>query len=192
MKTINENINSVLEIKKSKYITYLYYVNNQELVNKYLADLKDKYNDATHICYAYIIDDYYHYTDDGEPNNTAGLPIYNVLSKNNLNYTLCVVIRYYGGIKLGANGLIRSYSKSAINALKMTKLVKLEQAYHISFNVLINDYEKIKYLLKEDIIKTTFNTNVELEAIVNQKTIDSLNVLNLKIIKPIKKRINQR
>lgn len=104
--------------KKSKFIGLLYKINEVEEVTKILKDLKTKHKKATHITYAYIINNNEKTFDDKEPKNTAGLPILNVLKKNNSNNTLCVVIRYYGGIKLGTGGLIRAYSKTTNNLIK--------------------------------------------------------------------------
>ena len=111
MYTIKNDDSYELEIKKSKFISKLYRVNNIEDVNNILSSLRKEYSDATHHCYAYIINNSKKSSDDGEPGGTAGIPILQVLDKNNLNYVLCVVIRYFGGIKLGAGGLVRAYSK---------------------------------------------------------------------------------
>ena len=108
MFTIKENNTYELEIKKSKFISKIYKVKNIDKVNTILSDLKKEYSDATHHCYAYIINEHKKSSDDGEPGGTAGIPILQVLDKNNLNYVLCVVIRYFGGIKLGAGGLVRA------------------------------------------------------------------------------------
>ena len=78
---------------------------------------KKEYKDSTHICYAYIINSSEKCSDDGEPNGTAGLPILNILKKNNLTNVLAIVIRYFGGIKLGAGGLLRAYSDAANKAV---------------------------------------------------------------------------
>ena len=112
MKTILNNYVSELEINKSRFITLLYKVDNIDLIKEKLDLVKDLYKDATHYCYAYIIDNNKKSSDDGEPGGTAGVPIMEVLLKNDLNYVLCVVVRYFGGIKLGAGGLVRAYTKT--------------------------------------------------------------------------------
>lgn len=117
MYTIKNNIDNTIIIKKSRFITKLYRVNNIREINNLLENIKIEYKDATHICYAYIIEGIQKCDDNGEPSGTAGLPILNVLKMNNLNYLLCVVIRYFGGIKLGAGGLVRAYSNSVTEAL---------------------------------------------------------------------------
>ena len=98
MYTIKNLETSELEIKKSKFITKLFRVNNIDEVNTILNNVKKEYSDATHCCYAYIVDNIKKSSDDGEPGGTAGIPILQVLEIQNLNYVLCVVIRYFGGI----------------------------------------------------------------------------------------------
>ena len=97
-----KNIENTITINKSKFITNLISVNNIDEINYNLNIIKNKYKDATHNCYAYIINNNKRFSDDNEPSGTAGLPILDCLEKNNLNYVLCIVTRYFGGIKLGA------------------------------------------------------------------------------------------
>ena len=125
---------------------------------------------------AYIIDSNIKASDDGEPSNTAGLPILNVLKKEQLNHVLCVVIRYFGGVKLGAGGLIRTYSNAAKNGLKI-KILQKGFLIRISF-----DYSKskeINYLLNDCIIinkdflnSTTYDINI---------TVDNFNKIKNKL-----------
>ncbi len=110
--------NDELIIKKSKFLTYLYKIDNLDEIKIIINDLKLEHKKATHICYAYKFEIYAKYYDDGEPNGTAGKPIFNVIEKKGLNNVLIVVVRYFGGIKLGAGGLFRAYSNSASNILK--------------------------------------------------------------------------
>ena len=98
-----KNIENIIIINKSKFITNLFFVNNLDEVDYYLTSIKSKYSDATHHCYAYIINNSKRFSDDNEPSGTAGKPILDCLEKNNLNYVLCIVTRYFGGIKLGAS-----------------------------------------------------------------------------------------
>ena len=121
MFSIENNLDNTIIIKKSKFITKLYKINNINEINNILYNLKKEYKDATHVCYAYILNEIEKCSDDGEPNKTAGLPILNVLKKNQLNYILAVVIRYFGGIKLGAGGLVRAYSNSIVESLNLAK-----------------------------------------------------------------------
>lgn len=102
-----------LEIKKSKFIGLMYKIENEEEAKKILEDLRAEHKKARHLPYAYKVNKTARKSDDKEPANTAGTPIYNILERKNLDNTLIVVIRYFGGIKLGAGPLLRAYSSAA-------------------------------------------------------------------------------
>lgn len=106
------------EIKKSKFIAYAYDLSSPEEANNVYETLKKEHKKANHIVYAYIIDQYAKKYDDKEPSNTAGMPIYDILLKQKLNHIGVFVVRYFGGIKLGAGGLMRAYRTAAVGALK--------------------------------------------------------------------------
>ena len=106
----------MIEIKKSKFYGYMFKVHSQEDVEKHLKELKAEHKKAKHICYAYKVYEPVFMVkafDDGEPSGTAGKPILNVIEKKDLNNIVIFVVRYFGGIKLGAGGLTRAYSKTA-------------------------------------------------------------------------------
>ena len=100
-------------VKKSKFVSLSFNVTNKEQIDAILIELKKEHRKANHLPYAYKIDNNIKKSDDKEPSNTAGGPILNIIEKNNLNNVLIVVIRYFGGIKLGAGGLIRAYGAAA-------------------------------------------------------------------------------
>ena len=107
--------------KKSKFYGYCFDVYSADDVEKILENIKKENKKCTHICYAYSIASdvvLVKAVDDGEPSGTAGRPILNVIEKKNLKNVMVVVIRYFGGIKLGAGGLVRAYTKSASEAIK--------------------------------------------------------------------------
>ena len=101
--------------KKSKFFGYLFECQSEDEVKKILLDLKKEHSKATHICWAarMTTPSYERASDDGEPSGTAGRPILSVLQKRDLNNVCGVVVRYFGGVKLGAGGLVRIYSKVA-------------------------------------------------------------------------------
>lgn len=150
MKSIKENITNKIEINKSIFITELIKVKEKDEINKYLDEIKSKYKDATHYCYAYIIDDFKKSSDDGEPGGTAGIPIMDTLNKAQINYILCVVIRYFGGIKLGAGGLVRAYRKSVTEALSKVELNDLINGYEIVIETTYDKQKELDYLLKDN------------------------------------------
>lgn len=106
------------EIKKSKFIAVYYEIDTKEEAIEVLETLKKEHKKARHIPYAYKIDNVVKKSDDKEPSNTAGTPIYNLIEKNNLNHVFIAVIRYFGGIKLGAGGLTRAYLNTAKEVIK--------------------------------------------------------------------------
>lgn len=114
MKLLNQ---SLVEIKKSKFIGLFYELDSLDEVNIILEELKKEHKKARHMPYAYKFGNTAKKSDDKEPSNTAGLPIYNLLEKKDLNNHLIVVIRYFGGIKLGAGGLLRAYLEAATKAI---------------------------------------------------------------------------
>ena len=107
-----------LEVKKSKFIGLLFEINTIDEINIILSDLKKEHKKARHIPYAYILGNIAKKTDDKEPHNTAGIQIYNELVRNNLNKHLLVIVRYFGGTKLGASNLLRAYLECAKNCIK--------------------------------------------------------------------------
>ena len=113
------NTENEIVIERSRFITHVFYVETEKDAKDALSAIKKKYQDATHNCYAFVTD--FGLTsrssDDGEPSGTAGAPIMEVLKNQKLINTLVVVTRYFGGIKLGAGGLVRAYGKSASEAL---------------------------------------------------------------------------
>ena len=109
---------SLYEIKKSKFYAYNYSVDNIDEINKILDTLRKEHKKARHIVYAYKIDGVEKKFDDGEPSGTAGMPLYNIINKKKLNHTLIVVVRYFGGIKLGAGGLLRAYNQAGSDVTK--------------------------------------------------------------------------
>lgn len=116
--TLQQPVSARLEIKKSEFIAYAYPVMSREQAMFHVEQLCDQYPDARHWCWAYIIGDPNNTTsagfdDDGEPNGTAGRPILNVLQHKSIGNVIIIVVRYFGGIKLGAGGLTRAYAGSA-------------------------------------------------------------------------------
>lgn len=185
MKSIKNNVSNELVITKSKFITFLFRVNSLDEINKYLDDIKSEYKDATHHCYAYILDNFKKASDDKEPSGTAGMPILNVLEHNNLTNILAIVVRYFGGTKLGTGGLTHAYSDSIVECLKKTNVVEIEKGYLIHINYPYDRIKEIDYLLKDVIVKEkVFDTLIESNIYGNDNTIDLLknNNINYRII----------
>lgn len=181
MKTIINNNSYEYVINKSRFIGLIYKVNNLEEVNNILKELKNKYKDANHICYAYIVDSNIKCSDDNEPSGTAGIPILEILKKNELNNCLGIVIRYFGGIKLGAGGLIRAYSNTIKNTL-IDNIKVLEKGYLIEIKFNYNQESIILNLLENSIIlNKNYNENITYLLKVNNDILNKLNNLNIEL-----------
>lgn len=130
-KTILENnIQAEITEKKSRFIANLFYVESADEAEIRIKEIKKKYHDAKHNCFAYLIFEdgeiYKKFSDDGEPSGTAGAPMMEIIEKENLRNVLVVVTRYFGGILLGTGGLVRAYSDSLKEALSKATLVAKE------------------------------------------------------------------
>lgn len=157
--TVKPNGSDELIIQKSRFIGYVRRVETEEEANEFIQEIKKKHHDATHNCSAYIIgehDQIQKANDDGEPSGTAGVPILEVIKKQGLKDTAVVVTRYFGGIKLGAGGLIRAYGSTASLAIKTTGIVKRQLNRELSVTVdypllgkVENALRQSKYLLKD-------------------------------------------
>ena len=137
--TISQDGQNQIEIKKSKFICHLFRIDNEEQAREYINQIKKEHYKANHNCSAYLLGENFEIqrsSDDGEPSGTAGVPILEVLKKNELQNTLAVVTRYFGGIKLGAGGLIRAYSTSVSEALDKIGIAegKLQQILSITIS----------------------------------------------------------
>ena len=126
MKTIAKAVESEINVKKSQFICHLFPTKTKKESKEIILKVNEQYNDATHNCTAYIVSDGEGFDDDGEPGGTAGKPMINVLRKNNLRNVTAVVTRYFGGIKLGAGGLVRAYSKSVLEAINEAEILEVE------------------------------------------------------------------
>ena len=113
----NNRHESLYVIKKSKFITNIKFVETEEEAKEFVEEIKTRYKDARHNVFAYVVSGHEKVSDDGEPKGTAGLPIRSLIHQKGLNNIVVVVSRYFGGIKLGASGLIRAYRRGVIQAL---------------------------------------------------------------------------
>lgn len=186
MKTIKEEITNEIIINKSKFITIITPISNIENVKDKLEIIKKNYKDATHYCYAYIINSKEKCSDDGEPSGTAGIPILNILKTNNLTNVLCTVVRYFGGIKLGAGGLVRAYASSTKEILKKCEIGQLDNGYQITIEIDYKNIKNIDYLLKNYKIDKSFNEKIIYTFNINKHEYENIEVPlnnNSKIIK---------
>ena len=175
MYSINEFKEFVTEIQKSKFICRLIKLNSFEQIEEELDKVRNDWSGATHYCYAYLFDNKKKCSDDGEPGGTAGMPILNVLENNNLSNILCIVIRYFGGIKLGAGGLVRAYTQSVTNTLDVCELIEIKKGKKVEIIFPYNQDKRINYLLSNfNILEKYFESNIRYIFNISN---DDLNIL---------------
>lgn len=173
---INEQITEI-EIKKSRFICHLKNVNSEQEAKEYIEHLRTLHPNAAHHCVAYRVGSVVRAYDDGEPSQTAGLPMLNVLEHNQLVNTIAVVVRYFGGTKLGAGGLVRAYTDSVVSALADAQLAKLTPGYILQIKAGYSDVDKINYLLamnKIDQYNVEYSQNVVYEVRISREKFDLL------------------
>lgn len=186
MKTILSNSTSELIIKNSKFITLLIKIDDNSNINNILEEVKTKYPKATHYCYAYITENYKKSSDDGEPGGTAGMPILNVLEKEEIINVLAIVVRYFGGIKLGTGGLVRAYSKAVREALINNKTINLVPGAKIKISFSYEEQRNIDYLLKNyEILNKEFLEKINYIVLIPIEELKNLNDYTFVIIEKI-------
>ena len=192
-KTISENVSSEIVEKKSKFIANIFYVESVEEAEEKIKEIKKKYYDARHNCFAFSVyteeGNIDRFSDDGEPSGTAGSPMLAILKAQNLSNILVVVTRYFGGILLGTGGLVRAYSEATKEALEIAKIIEKDYGIIAKYTVAYDELEKIKYYFKQENIKIVdfvYAENVEINVEISkekyQKIEDNIKNLNFKII----------
>lgn len=171
--------------KNSKFFSYAFPIKNEDEVKLHIEEIKKEHHNARHWCYAYQLGTepekiYYRANDDGEPSNTAGMPIYGQIQSFEVTNILIIVVRYFGGIKLGVGGLITAYRTSAQLALEESKIIKktIDKNFIIQFEY--KDMNKVMRVIKEknlSIISQTLELTCEIELSIRrsefQKALDA-------------------
>ena len=185
--TVSDIGEGELEVKRSKFIGLVYPIASRDDVDSILADVRRRYANASHIIYAYRIGvngAMEYYTDAGEPSGTAGAPILKLLSSMDVSNTLVVVVRYFGGTKLGTGGLVKAYSRVAKLAIDNAGLKPLVKMVRVRVCVPYNVFERLKAAVKDaggKILTKSFGDDVEVVFEVPQHEFDriKLTVANL-------------
>ncbi|AMT95679.1 MULTISPECIES: YigZ family protein [Psychrobacter] len=180
--TLKRAVTARLEIKKSEFIANAYPVTSREEAMFHVEQLRQQYADARHHCWAYIIGDPDNTTsagfdDDGEPNGTAGKPILNVLQHKSIGNVIIIVVRYFGGIKLGAGGLTRAYAGSAQAAVDMMTLLEHVPMIQVQILAEFATEAQCRYVvdsLNGRIDDVAYSKQVLLTATLAEADIDSL------------------
>ena len=168
-KTIGKHSEGSYKEKGSKFLAFALPAKSEEDVKEHLGRLRKEYHDARHHCYAYRLGSdksAYRYNDDGEPSGTAGKPIYGQILSYDLTNILIVVIRYFGGTKLGVSGLINAYKSAARDALEEARIISktIKDIYSIRFEYpLMNDIMRIIKDEELHIVRQDFQLSCELD-----------------------------
>ena len=155
--SIKEPAQGEITEKKSKFICNIFPVESVEEAEDKIIELRKKYHDARHNCFAYKIyrENVERYSDDGEPSGTAGLPMITILNGKEISNVVAIVTRYFGGILLGTGGLVRAYSEALNKAVNNAEIVKKELGLEAEFEIGYDELEELKYHLKNMNIQIT-------------------------------------
>ena len=190
--TIENNVISEFVEKKSKFIGNLFYIESSKQAEEIIKETKKKYFDAKHNCIAYrVIENgqlIERFSDNGEPQGTAGAPMLNILQKNNLVNVLIIVTRYFGGILLGTGGLVKAYQKSLMLALEDCKKIIKVLGESLEVKLAYSDLESFKYYCKNNKInivdidyKEDIVCKIELEEDKKAKLLEDYEIKNIKL-----------
>lgn len=190
--TIENNVVSEFVEKKSKFIGNLFYIESSKQAEEIIKETKKKYFDAKHNCIAYrVIENgqlIERFSDNGEPQGTAGAPMLNILQKNNLVNVLIIVTRYFGGILLGTGGLVKAYQKSLMLALEDCKKITKVLGESLEVKLAYSDLESFKYYCKNNKInivdidyKEDVVCKIELEEDKKVKLLEDYEIKNIKL-----------
>jgi len=179
-RTIKEDGQVQEEIKKSRFICHAKRVYSEEEARDFITAIKKEHYKATHNCSAFIIgerSEIKRTSDDGEPSGTAGVPMLGVLENHNLTNVCVVVTRYFGGIKLGAGGLIRAYAGSVALAVKEIGIIEIKEQAGISIQMSYAQYQEYGNFLKENNLielETNFTDQVDTMIFVDKERKDDI------------------
>ncbi|MCI5543239.1 MAG: YigZ family protein [Mollicutes bacterium] len=147
--TIKEEYEDKIEVSKSQFYSFLIPLSSEEEVPLLIKEKRMQFVKARHVCYAYIFNSNYKYSDDGEPSGTAGKPLYELLNKNNLTNCILIVVRIFGGVLLGAGRLLRTYVESGLNSIKKANKFEIYYEFLIKLEIKLENINVIKgYLVK--------------------------------------------
>ncbi len=179
-KTIEKPVEGLYKDKGSRFIAFAYPVECEEEIKIIVAEIKEKYYDARHHCYAWCLGvdkTNFRANDDGEPSSTAGKPILGQIQSRDLTNILVVVVRYFGGIKLGVSGLIHAYREATIDALQNAVVVEktVNETLRITFSYLaMNDVMKVIKEEEPEVLERSFELQCEMLLSIRQKNMPIL------------------
>jgi uncharacterized YigZ family protein len=178
--TLSSISEGIYKEKGSKFISLAHPVNSEEDIKEILIKVKKEYYDARHICYAYILGknkELYRANDAGEPNHSAGDPILGQIRSNNLTNVLIIVVRYFGGTKLGVSGLVNAYKTAAIQAIANNKTIEQVVKEQVKLIFPYPQLNEVMRVIKDydlDIVQQNFEINCQMTLFVRQNLLDQV------------------
>lgn len=178
--TVQGESRTEIEIKHSKFIATAKHVETREEAQSFLARINKEFSDATHNCYAYSFGESpreFKFSDNGEPSGTAGQPILDVIKKTGINEVCIVVTRYFGGIKLGASGLVGAYSSSASSVIKQIPLIKMIPAVKIELTIPYTFGKKAETLPSKfngEIVSREYSSDIKLTILLPNENVNEM------------------
>lgn len=179
-RTISTLAEGIYKEKGSKFLAFAYPVSSEEQIREIIAGLKTRFYDARHHCYAWRLGaakTHFRVNDDGEPSSTAGKPILGQIQSNDLTNILIVVVRYFGGIKLGVSGLINAYREAAADALRNAEIIEktVDEPLRFRFSYLVlNDVMKIIKEESPEVLERNFELECEMLLSIRQQSLAQL------------------
>lgn len=176
-KTLKQSAQDEFIVNKSRFIGYACPCETEEEALSFLRRIREKHRDATHNCYAYVIGEnagIMRYSDDGEPGGTAGLPMMEVIKARGVVNCCVVVTRYFGGVLLGAGGLVRAYTKGCAIALNAAQVVRMSASRRLLLDVPYPLWDRVSYALKSLPVlleETRFAASVEAALLIRQENV---------------------
>ena len=172
--SLAKNIGQEVVIQKSRFIGLTYTLTSEEEIALCIDDAKEKYPNASHYCYGAVIGLdglLQRFSDDGEPGGTAGMPILQVLIQRELKNVLLIVVRYFGGTKLGAGGLVRAYRRTTVEAIDKAGIVKMELSSRVVITINYNQLGSVEHFLRQpgiEIENMSYGEMVDIQLLTNQ------------------------
>ena len=187
---VDETINEI-EVEHSRFIGIILHCEDKDEIKNILIKIKKQYPKARHYCYAAKINDYLKSSDDGEPSGTAGRPLLDLIAKNNLNNIIIIVVRYFGGILLGAGRLLRTYVEAGIKVIEKANLYQVIEGFIYEMEMDYSTFERfIAFTKQQDIlllnkefsdqIKVQVFNKKELEEIVENSFFKEIKIIDKK------------
>lgn len=183
--TVTKETENIIVIERSKFICNIKPVNDESDARAFIEEIRKRHSLANHCCYAYISDDkglVQKFSDAGEPQGTAGLPMLEVLKNKRVFKVVAVVTRYFGGIKLGTGGLTRAYGGSVSECLNKAEIVDMQQAEVISISLDYDGYSRLLKLLANpnfSILETVFDNQITVKVAVKKDFFENFNAMLL-------------